>query len=143
MSCLNEKELSSYLDEDIAEAERGRLEKHLSECGHCLDLLIVAGDAARIRNKARGPGKGKNKNALIWFLAALSLFGLSFAFRRFFAQFLVGAVVLGFKWAMEGEGAKKAIMIFRGMEKKEKKFERKTYPPVSNITGGDSYGEDR
>lgn len=143
MDCLKEKELSSYLDEGLMESERRRMEKHLSVCDRCLDLLVVAFDAERIKKKQAKLEKQKRKAGFKWFLSTLILFTLSFIFKRFFMQFLIGAAILGFKWAMEGEGAKKAVMIFKGIEKKEKKFERKSYPSVSNITGGDSYGENQ
>ncbi len=42
---------------------------------------------------------------------------------------------------MEGESAKRVIMIFKGIQKKEKKVERKAPPDVSNIAGGDRYGK--
>ena len=49
----------------------------------------------------------------------------------------------GFKWVMEGEGAKKVVMIFRGMQKDEKDFERKPPPGVSAKRGGGRYGEEQ
>ena len=42
---------------------------------------------------------------------------------------------------MEGDGAKRVIMIFKEIQEKEKKFERKSPPDVSNIAGGDRYGK--
>lgn len=135
MGCLDEKELSSYLDEDLDEAGRMRIERHLAECRQCLDLLMVAYDAQRpsasrlrriartILNILRVSGRRgrveKKKSGLKWLLAALCLFALSFILKRFFLQFLAAAVVLGFKWVMEGEGARKAIMIFKGIKNEE------------------------
>lgn len=143
MDCLNERELSSYLDERLAESERRRIEMHLSGCDRCLDLLVVAFDAGRVsapRLRRIARTALKKKTELKWFLGAVILFALSFIFKRFFMQFLIGSAILGFKWAMEGEGARRAIMIFKGIEKKEKKFERKPWPPVSNISEDTTYG---
>ncbi|MBU4312504.1 MAG: zf-HC2 domain-containing protein [Candidatus Omnitrophica bacterium] len=154
MRCLSEKQLSSYLDMDLAEEERRKIEAHVSECNHCLDLLLVAYDAQKYSHKCPKFLKDRIKNGLglkqkkprpdlKWLFGAVFLFALSFAFKKYFAQFLVAAAVLGVKWAMEGEAARRAIMIFKGIEKKEKKFERKSTPPMSDIAGGDRHGEGR
>ncbi|MFH1853879.1 MAG: zf-HC2 domain-containing protein [Candidatus Omnitrophota bacterium] len=143
MNCLNEKELSSYLDENLSEQERNRIERHLSDCKKCLDMLIVAYDAGKTTKRRWDFRKKKDNPALKWLLASFFLFALSFIFKRFFLQFLIAGGILGFKWVMEGEGARRAIMIFKGIEKKEKKFERKSHRPVSNITGGDNYDEEQ
>jgi uncharacterized membrane protein YgcG len=140
MNCLSESELSSYLDEELSPENRKKIEAHISGCGKCLDVLVVAYEAGRIRKKKQA-GR-KNRTALKWLAGFFILFAASFVFKKFFLQFLIAAAVFGFKWAMEGEGARKTIMVFRGLEKKDKKFERKSYPPVSNITGGDNYGEE-
>jgi hypothetical protein len=130
MNCLDEKTLSSYLDERLLQKERKTIEAHISECKHCLSLLLVAYESERFSKKCpqvlndkikRRLGlKGKRaRSELKWLFGALSLFILSFIFRRYFLQFLIASSVLGFKWAMEGEGAKRAVMIFKGMHKSE------------------------
>ncbi len=130
MDCPNEKVLSSYLDEILPAAERAMLEGHIAGCNHCLDVLLVAYEAqcrprkcqAIVKQKVRkrlGLKDRKVRPGLKWFYGALLLFTLSFVFKRFFLQFLIGAAILGFKWVVEGEGAKRAIMIFRGMRKDE------------------------
>ena len=169
--CLDEKMLSSYLDERLSEAERKKIEGHIAECNMCLDMLLVAYEAQRERSRlARHCSNGglartilaatifferkdrtnqagsvekikKKKPELKWFFSALFFFALSFIVRLYFLQFLAISVVLGFKWVMEGEGAKRVIMIFKGIQEKEKKFERKSPPDVSNIAGGDRYGK--
>jgi len=166
MGCLSEERLSAYLDEamSLSAKELQGIEEHVAGCSRCLEFLLVAHEAAR-----RGMGgradkcpallKKKIKERLglkgarrtsrpeaKWLFGAMVLFGLSFVFKRYFLQFLIGAAVLGFKWAMEGEGARRVVMIFKGMKGDEKKFsrgERKSPPPVSRITGGDRYGEDQ
>jgi len=149
MDCLSEEILSSYLDEGLSGTERKRIEQHISRCNRCLGLLLIAYEAQGksrrcpllLRQKIRrrlGLKEKKIRPELKWLLGALFLFALSFVFRDFFLQFLAGATVLGFKWAMEGEGAKRVVMIFKGI-KDEKKNERKTPSPLSDITGGDRY----
>ncbi|MEK6733367.1 MAG: zf-HC2 domain-containing protein, partial [Candidatus Omnitrophota bacterium] len=162
MRCLDEKTLSSYLDKRLSDTEREGIEEHIAGCNACLDMLLVAYEAQRKKfstlrlrriartiraatmfferknrtNQAGSVEKIKKKSpGLKWLLAALVFFGLSFVFRSYFLQFLAAAIILGFKWVMEGEGAKRVIMIFKDIQKKEKKFERKSPPDVSNIVG--------
>ena len=155
MECLDEKRLSSYLDQALSVGERNKIEEHISRCNRCLDLLLVAYEAqktpkrrlAALKQKVKtrlGLRTTKKRSELKWLVAALFLFALSFLFKRYFLQFLMAAVILGFKWVMEGEGARRAIMIFKGIQKTEdqqKKIERRSPPRVSDITGGDRYDE--
>ena len=150
--CLSEFTLSSYLDERLSGPEREKIEGHIADCNTCLDMLLAAYESRgrskkcpailknRIKNRL-GLKQTKNRPELKWFYLALFFFALSFIVRHYFLQFLAISVVLGFKWVMEGEGAKRVIMIFRGIQEKEKKVERKSPPDVSNIAGGDRYGK--
>lgn len=137
MDCPNEKILSSYLDEVLSETERNNVETHISECNHCLDVLLVAYDAgsksrkcpALLKEKIRrrlGFKEKKKHPELKWLFGALFLFMLSFVVKKFFLQFLLASVILGFKWVMEGEGAKRVIMIFKGIDPKENKLKRES-----------------
>jgi len=153
MNCLDEKVLSSYLDKRLSRGERTRIEAHVSQCSRCLDFLVLAYEAQGNKQKCPpllkekiktrlGLRQRKGRAELKWLFGALILFALSFVFKRYFLQFLVGAAVLGIKWAMEGEGAKRAVMIFKGIEKSEKKIERKSTPPVSDISEDTTYGRE-
>jgi len=113
MNCLDEKELSSYLDENISPEKRKRIESHISGCGKCLDMLVVAYEAGKIRKRKQS--NKNNRPVLKWLAGFLILFAASFVFRKFFLQFLIASAVFGFKWAMEGEGARKTIMIFKNL----------------------------
>ena len=163
IKCLDEKALSSYLDEKLSDMERERIEKHIADCNVCLDMLLVAHEARNKRFSTR-PLRGlartilattiffdrknrikqaglvekikKKRPELKWLFAGLLFFALSFVFRHYFLQFLAISVILGFKWVMEGDGAKRVIMIFRGIQEKEKKFERKSPPDVSIYKDG-------
>ncbi len=150
--CLDEKTLSSYLDKRLPDAERKKIEEHIADCDICLDMLVTAYDLCkgskkcpdallnnRIKNKL-GLKQARKSRELGWLLGAVFFFAFSFVFKHYFLQFLAVSVVLGFKWVMEGEAAKRVVMIFKGIQEKEKKFERKPSPDVSNIAGGDKYG---
>lgn len=155
MECLDKKRLSSYLDQGLSVDERNKIEEHISRCNQCLDFLLVAYEAqkapkkcpAALRQKVKvrlGLRATKKRSELKWLITMLFFFALSFLFKRYFLQLLMAAVILGFKWVMEGEGARRAIMIFKGIQKSEdqqKKFERRLPPGVSDVKGGDRYGE--
>lgn len=117
MSCLSEKELSYYLDERFSEKERNKIEEHIAGCRHCLDLLLIAYDAGKAKKK--WPRIKKGHGALKWLLGSITSIAFSFVFRKFFLQFLITAVIVGFKWVMESEGARKTIMIFKGIKSEE------------------------
>jgi len=137
MRCPNERELSSYLDSTLSGAEREKIEAHVASCGRCLDLLTLAHEAGSglqecpelLKGKIRkmlGVRERKSRSELKWLFGTVIMLALSFVFKRYFLQFLTASLILGFKWAMEGEAARRTIMIFKGMQKLEKKVERKS-----------------
>ena len=130
--CPSELELGKYLDRTLSVRQKERIEKHLADCGCCLDLLVVAKDAMkeleRKVNIAQSIAKQK------WFILSMVSFLLSFFIKRYFFQFLTLSLILGIKWALSAEGSKNLVMIFRNLshhqeaqhsEKPEKAFERK------------------
>jgi hypothetical protein len=66
-------------------------------------------------------GKWIDKNK--WFIGSLLFIALSFFIPRYFLQLLTVGAIMGFKWALEGEGAKKLIMIFRSTHKEREDTE--------------------
>ena len=134
--CLDGKTLSAYLDKNLKKDERTEIEGHISKCDKCLDLLLVAYDSRgkflsshnSLKNNIKmklGLQKNYKISGNIWFIYTLLFFLLSFVLKSFFIQFLAIAVILGFKWVMDGEAAKKIIMIFKNIERKDEKPERK------------------
>ena len=130
MRCPDEVVLSSYSDEGLSAVERGRIEQHVAGCARCLDLLVVAYESGRgarkcprvLQNKIKarlGLRQRKAIPGLKWLFASIALLLLSFVFKKYFLQFLIVAAILGFKWVMEGEGARKVVMIFKGMREEE------------------------
>lgn len=130
--CPSELELGRYLDRTLSSGQKERIEKHVADCGYCLDLLVVAkdtiGDSKKKVNIAQKIARQK------WFILSMLGFLLSFFIKRYFFQFLTLSLIFGIKWALSTEGSRNLVMIFRSLshqqeahdtEKKEEAFERK------------------
>jgi len=46
-SCPSELELGKYLDKSASVSQKERIERHLADCGYCLDLLVTAKEALK------------------------------------------------------------------------------------------------
>ena len=130
--CPSEVDLARYLDGTLASDRRQTLEKHLSDCSLCLDILVTSKNILKeekIVRKSLLSYLSKQK----WLIVTAVCFGFSFVVRRFFLQFLFLALIFGIKWALGGEGSRNLVMIFRSLSHKdveirkpqEKIFERK------------------
>lgn len=130
--CPPELELAKYLEGALPSAKRQTIEKHLSDCSLCLDLLVTTKNILKeekIVKKSLLSHLSKQK----WLIVTAICFGFSFVVRRFFLQFLFLALIFGIKWALSAEGSRNLVMIFRGLSHKdaenrkpqEKIFERK------------------
>jgi hypothetical protein len=117
--CPSEVLLSDYLQGRLSQREKEEVERHIADCPLCLDILVVAKDVTK-ENK-----KHYLKTLKIlkykWPIGAGISLILSFFFPRYFLQFLIITLILGLKWAFEGEGAKNLIiMVLRSLHKEEK-----------------------
>ena len=130
--CPSELELGKYSEGTLPVSQRDKIEKHLADCGYCLDLLVVAKDAVDASKKKVSLTQSLAKQK--WFILSMMSFLLSFFIKRYFFQFLTLSLILGIKWALSVEGSRNLVMIFRnlshhqedsGREKPEKVFERK------------------
>lgn len=121
--CLSELELGKYLDRTLPISQKEKIEKHLADCGYCLDLLVVAKDA--IENSKKKVSLSQSLAKQKWFIFSMLSFLLSFFIKRYFFQFLTLSLILGIKWALSGEGSKNLVMIFRGLSHKESEDEAK------------------
>jgi hypothetical protein len=130
--CPSEVELARYLEGVLPYAKRQVIEKHLSDCSLCLDILVTSKNILKeekIVRKSLLSYLSKQK----WLIITAACFGFSFMVRRFFLQFLFLALIFGIKWALGGEGSRNLVMIFRSLSHKdadvrkpqEKIFERK------------------
>jgi hypothetical protein len=144
--CISEESLHAYLLGRLAGGERAALEAHVSRCDFCRKKLVMG-----FKNqKTRSHGTGLSRNALrrlyarvnasgvaqksfftrhIWGVAMLGAFLASFFFKRYFLQWLVAALVLGFKWVFESENLKSFIMVLESRFK-AKNSDRQEHGPV-------------
>jgi len=130
----DEIELAEYLEGTLSRDRGERICEHIISCDSCFKKLADAertfslfnekeaeSPPAHIEKKAKmiakrfgRTNKAKNhfkKNKFFYF-AAISLV-FSFISKRYFAQFLAVAVILGFKWVMDTGGSKALIMIYQ------------------------------
>lgn len=129
--CLSELELGKYLDRTLPISQKEKIEKHLADCGYCLDLLVVSKDA--IENAKKKVSISQSLAKQKWFILSMLSFLLSFFIKRYFFQFLTLSLILGIKWVLSAEGSRNLVMIFRSLSHKdtesqspqEKIFERK------------------
>lgn len=121
--CPSEVELSGYLEGALPSAKRQTIEKHLSDCSLCLDLLVTTKNILKeekIVKKSLISHLSKQK----WLIVTAICFGFSFVVRRFFLQFLFLALIFGIKWALSAEGSRNLVMIFRSLSHKEAESQR-------------------
>jgi|GEM_PF-1921072 len=138
--CPGTKPLLDYLAGSLSGEISLELEKHLSHCPFCLRQISIASDAlsqkkkdlipvpektinkvnrrleAYLKNTTR-KRKGKKTKQRFYFLAMLVFFVLSFLLPKYFAQFLVGALILGMRWSLEGKGGQTLIMVLDSLRK--------------------------
>ena len=129
-SCPSELELGKYLDKAVSAGQRDKIERHLADCGYCLDLLAVSKEA--LRGCAKKPSPLHALKQQKWFILSIFSLVLSFFIKRYFFQFLTLSLILGLKWALSAEGSRNLVMIFRSLgqkdtadSEKEKIFARK------------------
>jgi hypothetical protein len=126
-TCPDEAVLARYIAGAMAPREKDRLEEHASSCAACLENIRAAHAAesmlagggladtpVKLKEKAKGLAKmdtGKKRmQSYIWLAATVIAFTLSFTAPKYFAQFLVAALILGLKWVSESEGIRTLII---------------------------------
>jgi hypothetical protein len=131
-----------YLKQKLDSQQRQMFESHIASCGLCLSSLNLMVEAERIsQNKEFGPvpqelldktkvllktnkssqdikpaAKRKIKKSLL-LGAAIIFFILSFLVPRYFLQFLVATLILGFAWVFESENCRTFIMVLDSWRK--------------------------
>jgi hypothetical protein len=134
--CPDEGLLVQYLEAKLDKEKYQALEYHIAGCGFCLSQLSIASQSKLMhkqgsfesvpqnlinKTKSRlgiGENKGNSKDnkrkiikKQLFLLGAIIFFVLSFIFPKYFAQFLVGTLILGIRWAFESESGRTLIMV--------------------------------
>ncbi len=116
-ACPSELELGKYLDKSVSISRRGEIEKHLADCGYCLDLLVTA--KAALKDFPKKPDLFQALKQQKWFILSMFSLAASFFIKRYFFQFLTLSLILGLKWSLSAEGSRNLVMIFRGLGRKD------------------------
>lgn len=142
-SCPSEETLLDYMEQKLSGQELTLVEEHIAGCGFCLSQLSLAFEAENIVNKKAFPElpeelikkiknliKGDKKTMAIdaakrrsmkrnlFLIATIIFFILSFIIHKYFMQFLVAALILGFRWAFESESGRTLIMVLDSWRKR-------------------------
>ncbi len=136
VGCPDEVALTAYLSGALKEEEARAIEEHLAACHLCLENVRAGhlgnklyGEKAlpasndRLIRKAKGVAKMKGKRTLqrnLWLAGTVLAFSLSFTVPKYFAQFLVAALILGLKWVSESEGIRTLIVSMDAKRRHEK-----------------------
>ncbi len=114
-SCPDAAVLGAYLDKALAPGERSSVEGHIASCDDCLALVVSAYESVSAFRKERKPRTMKKMNW--YFLGTVLCFILSFAFPRFFLQFLVATILCGLKWIIDAKNTRMLVMIYEAWQK--------------------------
>ena len=116
-SCPSELELGKYLDKSVSVSQKDRIERHLADCGYCLDLLVTAKEV--LKDFPKKPNVLQTLKQQKWFILSMLSLGMSFFIKRYFFQFLTLSLIFGLKWALSAEGSRNLVMIFRSLGQKD------------------------
>lgn len=139
VGCPDEATLTAYLGGSMTAWERERAEEHVASCHICLEN-IRAGHLSdklygektlpesndRLIHKAKGIAKMKSNRVIqrnLWLAATILAFSLSFTVPKYFAQFLVAALILGLKWVSESESVRTLIIAMDAKRRHEQSRE--------------------
>ena len=127
VGCPDEAALAAYLGGSMTAWERERVEEHAAGCVLCLENIRAGylGEKMFTEGSLPAPKKGLTDKAKgianmntgkkkiitnLWLAATVAAFLLSFTVPKYFAQFLVAALILGLKWVSESEGIRTLIV---------------------------------
>lgn len=112
--------LADFLAGNLSRDKRERLEKHLSSCEQCLNVVVSAYEAVTAFNKKRPLKKLREtvmKKINIYLLLAIISFFFSFITPRFFIQLLVATLLLGIKWVADSKSTRMLVMIYEAWKR--------------------------
>ncbi len=140
VGCPDEATLAAYLSGSMTAWEKERVEEHAASCHLCLENIRAGHMGEKLYNEKSLPeskpevinrAKGivkmdmkKNRlKANLWLTAMVAAFVLSLAAPRYFAQFLVAALILGLKWVSESESIRTLIIAMDTKRRNEQEKE--------------------
>lgn len=140
IGCPDEARLEAFLGGKLKEAEARSIEEHVAGCPLCLENVRAGYLGERLYNgkdlpglnteiirKAKGlanmDSKKKRIQANLWLAVTVAAFLLSFTVPKYFAQFLVAALILGLKWVSESESIRTLIVAMDARRRHENKEE--------------------
>ena len=140
VGCPDEAVLAAFLGGKLSEAEARPVEMHIAGCHICLENVRAGYLGGKLYNEKKLPepnteiirrAKGLAKmdtrkrrvQNYVWLTATIAAFTLSFTVPKYFAQFLVAALILGFKWVSESESVRTLIVAMDAKRRHENKEE--------------------
>lgn len=140
VGCPDEAVLTAFLAGKLSEAEVRPIEAHIAGCHVCLENVragYLGGKLysekelpepnTEIIRRAKGLAKMDTRKRrvqnYVWLAATIAAFTLSFTVPKYFAQFLVAALILGFKWVSESESVRTLIVAMDAKRRHENKEE--------------------
>ena len=138
--CPDEAALAAFLGGKLKETGTRPIEEHVAGCPLCLENVRAGYLGERLYNekdlpesnteiirKAKGIAKMDSRKKRIqtglWLTATIAAFALSFTAPKYFAQFLVAALILGFKWVSESESIRTLIVAMDAKRRHEQEKE--------------------
>ncbi|MCX5678350.1 MAG: zf-HC2 domain-containing protein [Candidatus Omnitrophica bacterium] len=112
--------LADFLAGGLSKDKREQLEKHLSSCDQCLNIIVAAHEAVTAFDKKRPFKKLREitmKKINIYLLLAIISFSFSFITPRFFIQLLVATLLLGMKWVADSKSTRMLVMIYEAWKR--------------------------
>jgi len=130
--CPEDEKLIGYLNGELCDEERVRIEHHISRCSRCLELLIETYEVLKANRKFRIWPEyclwiRKNR----WVLGAFTAFVCSFLMREYFLQFLTICVLMGAKWIFDSKTARLLVMVYDAWRKGDKQETDKLFRKLS------------
>lgn len=110
-SHLSEIDIADYVARKLSHGDRGRVERHLSECEDCLAAAVSAHETVCQFNTNK-KGKNKMRKINLYPLFAILSLVLSFALPKYFLQFLVVTLLLGAKWIVDSQSTRMLITVY-------------------------------
>ncbi|MBL7157289.1 MAG: zf-HC2 domain-containing protein [Candidatus Omnitrophica bacterium] len=119
-TCLGDVEINDYLSGSLSEEKKAEMERHLKDCGGCLEKLAFAYKTVEEFSGKKHKGEKSMKSMWkknLWLFGAILTFTLSFLAPRYFIQLLVATILMGTKWIFDSVNARILIMIYDAWKK--------------------------